>query len=143
MIRWSRLGDRPAYLRAYHVLGHRSLLWWCKQGADDRYDLLTWDDLHRYDLMPAVQLIDRVATVTGLDFFSSEIAITNTDPSDPNRFVLIDYINDQCDMDPEERPGTSPVPEPWIRWVCDRFAEFAWRAKTSQPRDEQRTLTLF
>ncbi len=141
MIRWTRYDQRSAYLRGYHVLGHRSLLWWCKEGAHDRYDLFTWDDLHRFDLLPAVELIDRVAAVSGIDFFSTEIAIT--DSTGPDRFVLIDYINDQCDMDPEARPGTSPAPEPWIKWVCDRFAEFTWRAKSGMSRDEQRTLTLF
>jgi hypothetical protein len=57
--------------------------------------------------------------------------------------VLIDYINDQCDMDPEPRPGTTPVPEPWVRWVCDRLAEFCWRTKMGLEREQVGTLTLF
>jgi hypothetical protein len=141
MISWTRLGNRPAYLRGYHLLGHRSLMWWCKEGKDDRYDLLTWDDLQKYDLLPAVDLIDRVAAASGVDMFSSEIAITKTTGDD--RFVLIDYINDQCDMDPEARPGTTPVPEQWVKWVCGRLAEFTWRRKHGRPRDGEKTLTLF
>ena len=56
---------------------------------------------------------------------------------------LIDYVNDQCDMDPEPRPGTTPVPEPWVRWVCETFAEFTWREKQELPRGGNKTLTLF
>jgi hypothetical protein len=143
MISWTRLGDRPAYLRGYHLLGHRTLMWWCRQDDTDCYDLLPWDDLWTYNLLPAVDLIDRVAAASGLDFFSSEIAITSADPHDPNRFVLIDYINDQCDMDPEARAGTSAIPQPWIKWVCARLAEFTWRLKRGLPREEYKTLTLF
>ena len=140
MISWTRCGNRPAYLRGYHLLGHRSLMWWCKENGEDRYDLLSWADLQKYDLLPAVDLIDRVAAVSGVDFFSSEIAITSA--TGPDRFVLIDYINDQCDMDPESRPGTTPVPEAWVKWVCGHLAEFTWRLKHGRPRDEQKTLTL-
>jgi hypothetical protein len=145
MVSWTRftVPDRPAYLRAYHVLGHRSLMWWAKEGETDHYDLLSWEDLGRFDLLPAVDLVDRVAATSGVDFFSSEIAITTTDPADPNRFVLIDYINDQCDMDPEARPGTTPVPEPWVQWVCQRLAEFCWRKKHGMPIPIAKTLTLF
>jgi hypothetical protein len=145
MITWTRFPnpDRPAYLRAYNLLGHRSLMWWAKEGDTDRYDLLSWDDLRRFHLLPAVDLVDRVAALSGVDFFSSEIAITSADPADPDRFILIDYINDQCDMDPEARPGTTPVPEPWVRWVCQSLAEFCWRRKHGIAIPPEKTLTLF
>jgi hypothetical protein len=141
MISWTRCGNRPAYMRGYHLLGHRSLVWWCKENGEDRYELLTWADLQQYDLLPAVNLIDRVAAVSGVDFFSSEIAIT--DAAGPERFVLIDYINDQCDMDPEVRPGTTPLPEAWVRWVCGRLAQYTRRAKQGLSRDAEKTLTLY
>jgi hypothetical protein len=145
MISWTRFENpsRPAYLRAYNLLGHRSLMWWAKEGDTDHYELLTWDDLRKYDLLPAVDLVDRVAATGGVDFFSSEIAITRAEPGSPDRFVLIDYINDQCDMDPEARPGTTPVPEPWVRWVCERLAEFCWRTKQGLSTEHEKTLTLF
>lgn len=140
MISWTRCGNRPAYLRGYHLLGHRSLMWWCKENGEDRYELLTWADLQHYDLLPAVDLIDRVAAASGIDFFSTEIAITSA--NGPDRFVLIDYINDQCDMDPECRPGTTPVPEAWVKWVCGHLADFTWRLKHDRSCNAEKTLTL-
>jgi hypothetical protein len=124
MIKWERFGQRTAYLRGYNVLGYRTLLWWAPETK--MYDLVTWDDVREHDLMPAVELIDRVAAVTGMDYFSSEIAITNG-VGQP-RFVLIDYVNDQCDMNPITAQPDGP-PEEWVKWVCERFAEFVWRKK--------------
>lgn len=124
MIKWESFGNRTAYLRGYNVLGHRTLLWWAPETK--QYDVLTWEDVRRFDLMPAVDLVDRMARVTGMEFFSSEIAVTNG-VGQP-RFVLIDYCNDQCDMNPVSEQPDGP-PDVWVRWVVERFAEYVWRRK--------------
>jgi hypothetical protein len=124
MIKWEKCGTRTAYLRGYNVLGSRTLLWWAPETK--LYDLLTWADVREHDLMGAVELIDRMARVTEMDYFSSEIAVTNG-VGQP-RFVLIDYCNDQCDMNPVSAQADGP-PDEWVRWVCERLAEFVWRKK--------------
>lgn len=136
MISWTKFGDRPAYLRGYNVLGHRSLMWWSNDGG---YHPLTWADLHRHDLLGAVELIDKIVAITGVEFFSSEIAITSGSGKD--RFCLIDYVNDQCDIDFQAQPDRSP-PEAWVRWVCQRVAEFTWRKKHNLPTPREGTLYL-
>jgi hypothetical protein len=139
MIRWGMCGERQAYLRGYNILGHRTLMWW---NNEQGYWPLTWDDLRRYDLLPAVELIDRVAAVTGVEFFSTEIAITaEVGRPGAERYCLIDYVNDQCDIDPQAHPGRSP-PEAWIRWICERLAEFTWRKKHGLPGDGEGSLYL-
>jgi hypothetical protein len=139
MITWTKLGDRPAYLRAYNVCGHRTLMWWAMERTDGPYKLLSWDDVRKYDLMGAVEIVDRLADVTGMDFFSTEIAITKE--SGPDRFVLIDYVNDQCDMDPAASQY-SPREE-FCRFICQRLAEFTYRKKQGLPPPEYRGLFLF
>jgi hypothetical protein len=140
MMTWTHFGDRQAYLRAYNILGYRTLMWWNNETG---YSSLTWEDLRRYDLLPTVEMIDRIAGVTGVEFFSTEIAITSQDGAAPvqNRFCLIDYVNDQCDIDPHAHPGRSP-PESWVRWVCHRLAEFTWRKKRDLPPSGEGTLFL-
>jgi hypothetical protein len=138
MISWSRCGDRPAYLRGYYVLGHRTLMWWSEERG---YANLTWADLRRYNLIGAFDLIDRLRQLTALDFFSSEIAIVRDSGTPRERYCLIDYVNDQCDIDPEARPGLSP-PENWTRWVCQRLAEFTWRKKHGLQPDDDGTIYL-
>jgi hypothetical protein len=139
MITWTRTEDRPAYLRAYNVCGHRTLMWWAQEHAQKPYELLSWDDLRKYDLMGAVEIIDRLSDVTGMDFFSTEIAITKE--AGPDRFVLIDYVNDQCDMDHTDSPYSPP--EEFSRFVCQRLAEFTYRRKQGLPRLDYRGLFLF
>ncbi len=124
MMTWGRAGARPTYLRAYNILGHRSMLWWSSERGG--YECLSWEEFEKYDLFPAMRLVDRLAELNGMEFFSSEICAVAD--SGPDRFCLIDYTNDQCDIDPESSPSASP-PEIWVRWVCRRFAEFTWRIK--------------
>ena len=109
MIKWEKFGARTAYLRGYNVLGFRTLLWWAPETK--LYDLVTWEDVRQYDLMGAVELIDRMAAVTGMDYFSSEIAITSG--LGQPRFVLIDYCNDQCDLNP-----VSAQPDGHSMWLA-------------------------
>lgn len=64
-----------------------------------------WDDLtHIYteikntekafSYIPVLEnIVGRIAGITKLDFFSTEVALT-----DNGRFYIIDYVNDQCDM---------------------------------------------
>lgn len=138
-ISWTSFGQRPAYLRAYHLAGHRTLLWWCKDKGREGYHLLSWDDLARYDLLPALDLLDRLARVTAMDFFSTEIAITGESGAD--RFCLIDYVNDQCDLDPDAHPEYSPPPE-FARWACHALAELTWRKKHHLPAPPHQSLCL-
>jgi hypothetical protein len=138
-ISWTRLGEHPAYLRAFNVCGHRTLMWWAKENSQDAYELLSWEDLRKYDLMGAVEIIDKIADLTRMDFFSTEIAITKE--SGPDRFVMIDYVNDQCDMDPTGNPFSPP--EEFCRFVCQRLAEFTFRRKQGISQVEYRGLFLF
>jgi hypothetical protein len=140
MITWGRCGEREAYLRGYNVLGHRTLMWWSEGRG---YSNVTWDDMRQYDLMCALELVERVGRLTGLEFFSSEIAIVGEagSVSPEERFVLIDYVNDQCDIDPQAQPSRSP-PEDWVRWVCGRLAEFTWQKKHGMREEGAGTVYL-
>ncbi len=135
MMTWTRYGGRPAYIRAYNVLGHRTMLWWSAERGG--YEELTWSDLHEFDLLGAVEIIDRLAAITRMDYFSTEICMTADEG--PGRFCMIDYCNDQCDIDPEGSASGS-VPIEWTRWVVNRFAEFTWRLKHGLDPTPQKTL---
>lgn len=137
MIKWEHFGTRAAYVRGYNILGTRTLLWWSPETR--LYDMVTWDDLRQYDLMGALELVDRMAKLTGMEFFSSEIAITNG--INQPRFVLIDYCNDQCDINPVSVQGDGP-PDEWSLWTVARFAEFVWRKKAGLPENEGHAVWL-
>ncbi|HSI32643.1 MAG: hypothetical protein ACAI43_14010 [Phycisphaerae bacterium] len=128
LIKWERCGERSAYVRGYNVCGTRTLLWWSPETR--MYDMVTWDDVRRYDLMGALDLVDRMSRLTGMEFFSSEIAITNG--VNQPRFVLIDYCNDQCDLNPVSVQADGP-PDEWSAWAVERLAEFVWRKRSGLP----------
>ena len=54
---------------------------------------------------------------------------------------MIDYVNDQCDIDPDAAPGRSP-PREWVRWVCHQMAQLTWRKKHGLPAAGAGTLHL-
>jgi hypothetical protein len=140
MITWTSFGARPAYLRAYNVCGHRTLMWWSRTKGVDAYDALTWEDLHRYSLGSAAELAGRLAEFTGMDFCSVEIAILKEEEG-PGRYCLIDYMNDQCDLDSEAHPQYSP--NAWFtRFACERLAEFTYLKKHGLPEPKYRGLFL-
>jgi hypothetical protein len=59
----------------------------------------------------------KIQDVCQLDFFSSEIAIT-----DDGAFVVIDYVNDICDMRLQSRHPDG-VPDAVVEYICESIAE--------------------
>src|SRR6185295_10269176 len=81
----------PAYFRVYYVFGTVWFTWWnCYK---DNYRIVTPQEGNEYNLKPLEEIIRRIAALTGMNFFSSEIAQTES-----GEFVAIDYMNDQCHM---------------------------------------------
>jgi hypothetical protein len=101
--------------------------------------MLSWEDLNRHDLHGVIGIIDKLIDVTGMDFFSVEVAITKESGGD--RFCLIDYVNDQCDMDYEAHPEWA-VPEPFSVFACRQLADFVYREKHGIAPVPQRGLFL-
>ena len=91
---------------------------------------LIWDDLtHVYadnsdrflqhiEIEKLDFIMNKLAGITGLDYFSSEIAIDEN-----NNYYLIDYINDQCDMRFKSK-HTDGVPDDAVEFFILRMAEF-------------------
>ena len=85
------LSGSPAYFRVFFVFGAVFYSWW--NCFTDSYRQLNPLEAQIYNLKPLEEIIRQVAALTGMNFFSSEIAQT-----DAGNFVLIDYVNDQCHM---------------------------------------------
>jgi glutathione synthase/RimK-type ligase-like ATP-grasp enzyme len=82
---------KRAWFRSFWAFGEAVTVWWDDQ--THLYSELTLDEINRYNLKKIASITRKIAEITGLDFFSTEIVYTNN-----NKFVLIDYVNDQCDM---------------------------------------------
>lgn len=85
------LGNHPAWFRCFWAFGKPIISWW-----DDQtyvYELLSAEQFQTFGLQKLNQITRTIAGITELDFFSTEIVLTPD-----KKFVVIDYVNDQCDM---------------------------------------------
>lgn len=83
-------GNR-AWFRVFWAFGKVIPVWW-----DDQthiYNLLTKQQIEYYNLKKLFSITKKIFEITKLDFFSTEIVLTQK-----NLFVVIDYVNDMCDM---------------------------------------------
>lgn len=86
-----KLGINRAWFRCFWAFGKPVCTWW-----DDEthiYNIISREQIKQYSLRKLFQITRTIAGITGLDFFSTEIVLTPE-----NKFVVIDYVNDQCDM---------------------------------------------
>jgi hypothetical protein len=129
---------RPAYWRVLSCLGEVTAFWWqphehLPPGVGS-YRAVTPEEVRRHHLEPIYRYADTLGKLTGLEWFSTELALCPL--SRPGRFlvhdvdgldlplVAIDYLNDQCDVDPQSRWPGGP-PDDYVRRLARRFAERA------------------
>jgi len=82
---------RRAWFRSFWAFGTAIPVWWDDQ--THLYSELTLDEMNRYNLKKLIGITKKIAEITKLDFLSTEIVYTKD-----NKFFVIDYVNDQCDM---------------------------------------------
>jgi hypothetical protein len=131
--------ERPAYWRVLHCLGDFLAFWWDHHGparGRPAYHEVTPADVLRHDLQPLYDAAEALADLCGLEWFSTEICLSAG--REPSRFhvhfrdgfdrplVVIDYVNDQCDVDVQSRWLGAP-PDSVVKHVAERFAEAAAR----------------
>ena len=108
------LGSDPGYFRVYHVFGDLWLCWW--NCYTDEYRLVTAAEREEFGLEALEILVCRVAELTGMRFFSSEIAAADT-----GEFVLIDYVNDQCHLLTQSASPQNGVPDELVAAIAGRL----------------------
>ncbi len=85
------LSGERAWFRVYYVLGQTFLSWW--NDITHTYRCVESKQEDEFYLSPMRAIITKIAQISELDFFSAEIALTAD-----GRFVVVDYVNDICDM---------------------------------------------
>lgn len=84
------LAGRDAWFRVFYVGGDCWPCWW--NPSTHVYAELTSDEERQFELAPVRQVTERIAKVCKLDWFSTEIALT-----DDGKFIVVDYVNDEID----------------------------------------------
>ena len=88
------LDGKRAWFRIFYLFGKIIPCWW-----DDRhclYQHATVEDFRKHSLWNLAKTTLEIARINQMQWFSTEIAIDRKGKT--KRFVVIDYVNDQCDM---------------------------------------------
>ncbi len=112
------LGADPAYFRVFYVFGSTWCCWW--NCFTDRYRSISSDEAATLDLTALQAIVHRVAGLTGMNFFSSEIAQTES-----GNYVLIDYVNDQCHLLTQTANPQIGVPDEIVAAIAERLVTAA------------------
>jgi hypothetical protein len=114
----------PAYFRVFHAFGAVWLCWW--NCYTDRYAILTLEQMETHKLHPLRDIVCRLADLTQMKFFSSEVAQVEA-----GEFVLIDYVNDQCHMLTQSANPQMGVPDEVVAGIARRLVDGAaqWLGK--------------
>ena len=115
----------PVYFRVYFVFGSVWLSWW--NCYTDQYRLVTDAEREDLGLDQLEEIIRRIAELTGMTFFSSEIA-----QAESGEFVVIDYVNDQCHLLSQSASPHLGVPDELVAAIAKRLVE-ATRSAIGQP----------
>ncbi len=115
----------PAYFRVFYVFGTFWFCWW--NCYTDRYSILRPEEMEQHGLQSLGEIVGRLAELTGMRFFSSEIA-----QRESGELVLIDYVNDQCHMLTQSASPQMGVPDEVVAGIARRLVEGAaqWLGRT-------------
>ena len=82
------LNETPAWFRVFYANGKTYPCWW--DTTTHIYEAVTAEDESQYRLGRLREITMRIASICKLDWFSTEIALTD-------EFVVVDYVNDEID----------------------------------------------
>lgn len=119
------IGGETGWFRVFWAFGAVTSCWW--HPATHLYRPVE-NHLTVGPLAALESLAHRIHDVCQLDFFSTEIALTNE-----GKFVVVDYVNEICDMRLQSLHGDG-VPDAVVMKICDSFAEFVHSHKTQALR---------
>ncbi len=130
-----RIDNRMAWFRIFNVFGEIIPCWW--HTGTGCYEHVTMREMYKCRLRNLAVIVSEIAKIKNMEFFSTEIAIT--EKRKERNFVVIDYVNDQCDLRSKSvcRAG---VPDSIIEHIAYKIVENAWLHKRGKRRIPYRSI---
>lgn len=107
-----------AWFRVFNTFEEIIPCWW--DPNKHIYREVTMWEMYEYKLLPVIQITKEIARITRIDWFSTEIAINKKN----NEFVAIDYMNDQCWVNPKSK-SPDGIPDDILSRIAFRIVEKA------------------
>ncbi|MCQ9204876.1 MAG: hypothetical protein NG737_00960 [Omnitrophica bacterium] len=131
------LGNRRAWFRVFNVFGTIIPCWWDDQ--NHIYKHIGYEEFNSYRLFPLAKIVSKIAAVTRMSWFSTEITIDNK--AEKMRFVAIDYVNDQCDMTTQSE-AEDGVPDAIVEYTASYIVNAASQLINNEKLSKKYTIWL-
>ena len=106
--------DRLAWFRVIYCLGEVYPFWW--PPSTHIYSPVTQSEITAIGLQPLFDIVGQIAALSGLDLFSSEIAMTGD-----GQFTIVDYTNEPIDFRLQSQTPDG-VPDQYVERIAHRLA---------------------
>jgi hypothetical protein len=107
------LGNKRAWFRVFHIFNEIIPCWW--NDITSGYEHVTREEFQKYRLTPLARIVTKIANMTKMVWFSTEVALDRKNGQ--LRFVSIDHVNDQCDMEAQSE-GKDGVPDNIVKFTA-------------------------
>jgi len=114
----AEIEGNPAWFRLFNAFGQITPCWWNPNAHT--YREVTMRQVYERKLLPMLQIAAEIAQITRIEWFSCEIAVNKRN----NEFVAIDYMNDQCWVNPQSKSADG-IPDDILARIAARIAEKA------------------
>lgn len=131
------LDDQMGWFRVYYLFGEIIPCFWNNQTGE--YKHVSLREMHNFRLLPLARYASEIARMVNMKFFSTEIAVTGRGKK--RRFVIIDYVNDQCELCVRPTKMAGPVPEA-IHHIAEALVEHAWMHRVGKKPIIHRSIWL-
>ena len=112
----------PAWFRVFSVFGEIIICWW--NTGTGVYRQVSLKEFEHYRLSPLARTVSEISSITGIEWFSCEIALNDK----TGKYVVVDYMNDQFDISSQsQRPAG--LPDDLVFLIVQRLVEKAWHYK--------------
>jgi len=116
------LGGKRAWFRVFNLFNTIIPCWW--NDSENHYEHVLYEEFNSYALYPLAKTVSKIASLTRMAWFSTEIAIDNK--NNRKRFLAIDYANDQCSMDTQSETP-SGVPDHVVKYTASHIIDAAYK----------------
>jgi hypothetical protein len=129
--------SKRAWFRVFNVFNTIIPCWW--DDCHNLYEHLKYESFNNYSLFPLAKIVSKIAAITRMGWFSTEIAIDKKHGA--MRFVAIDYVNDQCDMSALSETANG-VPDAIVKYTADCIVETAEKLINNERINRKYTILL-
>lgn len=120
------IGSHRGWFRVFHIMGKIIPCWWDDQ--THLYSHVEADELESALLQKIIDTVLRIASISHIEFFTTEIAVDQN-----GDLLVVDFVNEMCDMRLKSR-HTDGVPDEVAADIVEEIITFCIQVKSPKQR---------